>query len=320
MALQSSGQISLANLATEFGDTAPHSLSEFYRNGGKVNDVPANANVPTSGPIGLANFYGAQALLIFNAEYIVVGGGGSGGFTVASASGGGGGGGYRSSIAGEASGGGASAESSIQLQGNITYTVTVGAGGSSQNQSGGFSQFHTIRSEGGGSSNANGGCGGGGNFESASAGSGTAGQGYSGGPSNARRPICQFIPSNFVCYAGWGFGGGGAAEAGGSEANSDISGGDGVYSPLLGYYLAGGGQGNDAGFGWATVGSGLGAGSTPNRGGGGGRNIGTSGGSGVVILKVPSAVSAVSTVGTVNTWISGASRIYQFTTSGTITF
>jgi hypothetical protein len=31
-------------------------------------------------------------------------------------------------------------------------------------------------------------------------------------------------------------------------------------------------------------------------------------------------VSAVSTVGTVNTWISGASRIYQFTTSGTITF
>lgn len=36
MTLQSSGAISLANLASEYTDTQPNSLSEFYRNGGKV--------------------------------------------------------------------------------------------------------------------------------------------------------------------------------------------------------------------------------------------------------------------------------------------
>lgn len=57
MALQSSGSITLAQIASEFGDSQPHSLSEFYRNGGKV---PANnTNVPTSGTIDFADFYGA---------------------------------------------------------------------------------------------------------------------------------------------------------------------------------------------------------------------------------------------------------------------
>src|SRR6056300_967677 len=44
MTLQSSGAISLGDIATEFGDTAPHSMSEFYRNGSLVPDqkiVPA---------------------------------------------------------------------------------------------------------------------------------------------------------------------------------------------------------------------------------------------------------------------------------------
>lgn len=36
MTLQSSGAISLANLASEYTDSQPNSLSEFYRNGGKV--------------------------------------------------------------------------------------------------------------------------------------------------------------------------------------------------------------------------------------------------------------------------------------------
>jgi len=57
MALQASGQISLADLAAEFGDTPPHSMSEFYRDGGKVPGV--NSNVPTSGLIRLGNFFGA---------------------------------------------------------------------------------------------------------------------------------------------------------------------------------------------------------------------------------------------------------------------
>ena len=57
MALQSSGAISIGNIATEFGGTQPHSLSEYYRNGSFVTSN--NTNVPTSGTIDLADFYGA---------------------------------------------------------------------------------------------------------------------------------------------------------------------------------------------------------------------------------------------------------------------
>lgn len=57
MAIQSSGPISLSDLATEFGGTIPHSISEYYREGGLV---PANNTaVSTSGAIGLQMFYSA---------------------------------------------------------------------------------------------------------------------------------------------------------------------------------------------------------------------------------------------------------------------
>lgn len=59
MPLPSSGPLSLADIAAEFGDTAPHSLSEFYRGGGKVPNAAANGNVPTAGAIGMGGFYGA---------------------------------------------------------------------------------------------------------------------------------------------------------------------------------------------------------------------------------------------------------------------
>jgi len=49
MPLQSSGQISLSDIAGEFGGSAPHSLSEYYGDG----------NAPASGEIQLAaDFYG----------------------------------------------------------------------------------------------------------------------------------------------------------------------------------------------------------------------------------------------------------------------
>lgn len=52
MALQSSGQIKLSEIATEFGGTAPHSLSEYYG---------AASGVPSSGEIKLgADFYGTS--------------------------------------------------------------------------------------------------------------------------------------------------------------------------------------------------------------------------------------------------------------------
>lgn len=108
MALQSSGQISLLNVATEFGGSAPHSLSEYYG---------AAAGVPSSGTISLSNFYGTSSAT--DITYSVVGAGGGGGgagnvsasgtgssgtstsisgsgiSTITAAGGGGGGGGYR---------------------------------------------------------------------------------------------------------------------------------------------------------------------------------------------------------------------------------
>jgi len=56
MALQTSGQISLKNIADEFGDTAPHSMSEFYG---------AASGVPTSGAISIGNFYGISSAYAF---------------------------------------------------------------------------------------------------------------------------------------------------------------------------------------------------------------------------------------------------------------
>lgn len=61
MALQASGTISISDIATEFGGTAPHSLSEYYRGGGLVPDTGTNSGVPTSGAISLSDFYGAEA-------------------------------------------------------------------------------------------------------------------------------------------------------------------------------------------------------------------------------------------------------------------
>lgn len=49
MALQTTGPISLVDIATEFPDAAPHSMSEFYG---------AGTGVPTSGPLSASDFYG----------------------------------------------------------------------------------------------------------------------------------------------------------------------------------------------------------------------------------------------------------------------
>lgn len=57
MSLPSSGPMSLSMIAQEFGGTPPHSLSQYYRGGGLVPNSPNNTSIPTSGPIGLSNFY-----------------------------------------------------------------------------------------------------------------------------------------------------------------------------------------------------------------------------------------------------------------------
>lgn len=61
-AIPSSGAISLSDFATEFGGTAPHSMSEYYRDGG---NVPSNnTNVPTSGLFRFSNMRGAINAII----------------------------------------------------------------------------------------------------------------------------------------------------------------------------------------------------------------------------------------------------------------
>jgi hypothetical protein len=60
MVLQSSGEIDIGDIAAEFGGTAPHSISEYYRGGGLVPDTGTNVNIPQSGEISLDDFYGGD--------------------------------------------------------------------------------------------------------------------------------------------------------------------------------------------------------------------------------------------------------------------
>ena len=52
MTLQSSGAISLSQIAAEFGGSAPHSLSEYYE---------GHSGIPSSGTISMSQFYGTSA-------------------------------------------------------------------------------------------------------------------------------------------------------------------------------------------------------------------------------------------------------------------
>jgi len=62
MALPGSGTLSIQDIADEFGGIAPHSLSEYYRNGAYVGS--SNTGVPTSGTISLSDSYGASAATV----------------------------------------------------------------------------------------------------------------------------------------------------------------------------------------------------------------------------------------------------------------
>lgn len=57
MALPASGVLSMNTLATEFGDSTPNSMSEFYRGGSLVADNAVNLNVPSSGAVSFNKYY-----------------------------------------------------------------------------------------------------------------------------------------------------------------------------------------------------------------------------------------------------------------------
>jgi hypothetical protein len=267
---------------------------------------------------------------------VIAGGGGAGG-----AGGGGGAGGYRTSAG--TSGGGASAESTLTIDTNSIYLVTVGGGGAPgattgvQGTNGTDSAFLNITSIGGGYGSGNtaptaaiGGTGGSGGASHRSAanggvaGAGTAGQGFAGG-----------LGGDGVSVYTSGGGGGGAAQVGATTNNTTgAAGGNGVASSITGTSVTraggggggtnstgalggsggsgGGGKGSDANTYNATAGE-------ANTGGGGGGAQGNvngtaqAGGSGIVIISYAGATQLMAG-GTVT--ISGGNVIHTFNSSG----
>jgi hypothetical protein len=276
----------------------------------------------------------------YTASYLLVaGGGGGGGSEGTNGFGGGGGGG----------GAGGLLTGTTTVNVGTTYSFTVGGGGSA-----GVNGFPSGATNGANGSNSTGfsltaiGGGGGGGEESTTsgsggsgggqggdggttAGSGTSGQGFAGGGQGNRQ----------------GGGGGGAAENGSTDGGSQ--GGDGLASSITGssvFYAGGGGGGQGSantsnaaggdgggGQGGSTNGTsnssqgwGGEASGTANTGGGGGaKAAGRSddsrgaGGSGVVILSVPTINYSSTTTGSPTVTTSGLNTIIKFTASGSYT-
>jgi len=282
-----------------------------------------------------------EAKNLTSTEYLVVAGGGSG----ASRHGGGGGaGGFLTNYG----------DTPIFLSSGITYTVTVGAGGAAVNSgnpgnTGSDSVLSgtgitTITANGGGyggvigAVGGDGGSGGGaGGFQDSpprNGGAGTVGQGNDGG---------DVVTTASTAPGYGGAGGGGAGEVGedvpsGSGDGGD--GGDGLENSITGtgtFYAGGGGGSSDNGEGAPGQGlggnGGGGAGAeatnatsgTANTGGGGGgvyafpsQNSGA-GGSGVVILRIPTAKYTGTTTGSPTVTTDGTNTVIKFTASGSYT-
>jgi len=81
MVLQTTGAISLTDVQTEFGGTAPTAITEYFRGGSNVPDTAANSSIPTSGEVSLTDFYGGDSTtggggggtLEFNFDYYAYG-------------------------------------------------------------------------------------------------------------------------------------------------------------------------------------------------------------------------------------------------------
>jgi len=271
-------------------------------------------------------------------DYLVVAGGGGGGFNNG---GGGGAGGYRNSYNNETSGGNSPSESPMLVNIGELYNIIIGAGGAAGTDppnagyTGENSSFSTIVSLGGGGGAyvpQDGGSGGGGSGAGTSTqypgGLGTSGQGFSGGYGGFR-------------YAGGGGGGAGApGENIPSSQNPPLggNGGIGLQSSITGtsiYRAGGGGGATQSGASYGNGGLGGGGRSqifggsqatagTSNTGGGGGGNYtytggGNQGGSGVVILRMPTAKYSGTTTGSPTVTTDGSDTILTYTSSGTYT-
>lgn len=277
MALQGSGQISLAQIASEYGGSTPHHLSEYHSKG----------NAPSSGEIQIAaDFYGTSNFTsptatggsistVGNYKYHRFTG--SGTFSVSNigtvsqfdvlivAGGGSGGSGY-----GSGGGAGGLLEYTGQTLSTGSRSVTIGAGGStscnyfdpgSTGSSSWVAGFSTVDGGGGGgcegqagkTGGSGGGAGGGFGYGSGTSGQGNRGGSYTGGSANS--------------YGSAGGGGagaiGGPGGSGGNGPGGSGNGGVGLYKSNFsswgqsGYYAGGGGGGRPpANGGYGTGGTG----------------------------------------------------------------
>ena len=311
-----SGTANFAGLPS--GITATQSLNNS--NPGNVLTVTLGGVYPSADSLNtVLTISGLTITTPLTVNYLVVAGGGG---TSNDGPGGGGAGGLRTSWPG-GSGGGGTSETAFTLAVNTNYTVTVGAGGAA-NTVGSSSRFVDLISDGGGRGSGggtsytagpggSGGGGAGGSYGNAG-GAGTTNQGFAGGGSG---PCCG------TNYGGGG--GGGAGGAGTTPANSGApsgNGGVGKAVALTGssiYYAGGGGgsggnsQGNGGTGGGADGTTGANAGGANLGGGAGGTNA--TGGSGVVILRYPSAYAISGLSGTTTTV--GSDSVTTFTNVGT---
>jgi len=251
--------------------------------------------------------------------------------------GGGGGGGGENNSAGDGAGGGGAGgfiTNNISLS-KGSYSIEVGGGGAGAEGSapfgsfannGNLSRIHQSSSTvsslstaggGGGGSNdgagRNGGCGGGASGDAGEA-PGIGSVGFNGGAAGGARSG----------------GGGGGMSAAGSAQSGGGNGGSGVTDPILSIGVCGGGAGGrgsnvgQVGVGSTSFGGGNdGQNGAGNRGGGGGGGqsghfSGGNGGSGRIILKTLSQASA--TTGSPSVTTSGSHYIYDFGSSGSITW
>jgi hypothetical protein len=266
----------------------------------------------TQGWIIFQSFLGTVPLPAnYNAAYLIVAG---------AAGGGGANNGYNAG----AGGAGGLLTGCASLTPKVTYTITVGGGGpgggggnpaypgtNGVNSSLSGTGFTTLTSIGGGggangqgSNGAAGGSGGGGygscNGYKTCGGAGTAGQGNNGAQGSSSGT--------------WGTGGGGGGAGG---AGSAPTGGAGLTSYIAGagvIYATGGngGQSSCGASGGANTGNGAG-------GGGYGNGAGGTGGSGIVILSVPTARYTGTTTGSPTITINGSNTVMTFNSSGSYT-
>lgn len=272
MGLQNSGSISIGDIATEFGDTAPHSMSEFYG---------AASGVPSSGAIRVGqDFYGKSSLFQFTISAATTDANLA---TLATAAGWDGTAALEATIA-----------SGVYVSGSTTanYGMTI---------SGSFPAGVTLINN--GYILGDGGSGGKGGDSPNCLNNQTGGTGGLGGTALVANVACTVDNTNGVIGGGGGGGGGGGA---GGDGNYDpdegfqcgyTAGGGGggggqsgnVNSPGGGYGN-GSRRGNAGNAGTKTAAGTYGNGGSPAGRGGNGGNWGSSGGSGTGANGCPSGV------------------------------